>query len=164
MAKYNFDVAVAAAPQTGEGAGEFDATLDAVTTSLSGDPDGTDDGLVLGDASTGIGNSGLTITAGRESREKPIVAGSVGSRPISDLLDTGIPSLSFAFPWCGNRGQTTGTPVDGDFAPLRGVEAILSMRADPRSRRSGDGLPESRSYPSSSARAQPESLRKSATW
>lgn len=123
MAKYDFDVAFAAAPQTQEGS--YDTTLDGITTALRGDPDGTDDGLVLGDPSAGIGESGLSFTAGRRSRDKAVLSGGF-TRPLSDFLAAEVRTLSFAFPFCGNRGTASTPPVDGDFQPLRGVEAILN--------------------------------------
>lgn len=126
MAKFNFDVAAAFAPQSAEGS--YDSTLDAVTTVLEGIPGvgNTDDGLLLGDSASGIKGSGLDFTAGRRRRIKAPV-GTSFTRPMADFLAAEIPSFSFAFPFCGNRGTVNvTTPIDDDFAPLRGVEAILN--------------------------------------
>lgn len=123
MAKYDFDVAVAFAPQTAEGT--YDTTLDAISATLDGDPDATDDGLVLGDPESGIRQSGLDFRVGRRRREKAFV-GSSFTRPLDDFLAAEVRTFSFSFPFCGNRGTTTATPVDGDFQPLRGIEAILN--------------------------------------
>lgn len=121
MAKFDFDVAVAFAAQSGE---TYDPTLDAISATLSGDPDGTDDGLLLGDPESGIGESGLSLTYAPDRRDKGVVAGSF-TRPLSDWLKLQVPTFSFSFPFCGNRGTTTATPVDADFTPLTGVDAIL---------------------------------------
>lgn len=121
MSKVNWDVAVAFAVESGS---TYDPTLDAVTNSLSGDPDGTDDGLVLGDSESGIGGSGLSLTMGRKSRDTAMI-GSSFTRGLSDFLALEARTLQFSFPLCGNRGLTTGTPVDGDFVPLTGVDAML---------------------------------------
>jgi len=121
MAKETFDVAVAFAPQSGEGV--YDPTLDAIAANLSGDPDGTDDGLLLGDPESGVAESGLALSIGRVGRPKAYLAGSF-TRSISDFLRAEVRSLAFSFPWCGSR-RTTTTPVDADFQALRGVEAIL---------------------------------------
>lgn len=121
--KLDFDVAVAFAEQSAEGT--YDPTLDAVTNSLSGDPDGTDDGLLLGDAESGIGGSGLDFEAERIFRDSAEI-GSSFTRGLSNLVRVDIPTFDFAVPFCGNRGQTTGTPVDGDFIPLTGINALLA--------------------------------------
>ncbi len=130
MAKFGFDVAAAFAPQTGEGQANYDSVLDDITTSLLGQPgdpnDGNqDDGLILGDSGSGIGDSGLDFTVGRRRRVKAPV-GSSDTRPIADFLAAEIPSFSFSFPFCGSRKTTTGGPDDADFVPLRGFEAILN--------------------------------------
>lgn len=122
MSKFDFDVAVAFATQTQEGS--YNSTLDTISATLDGDPDNTDDGLVLGDPESGIGESGLDFTAGRRSRDKAVLAGSF-TRPLADFLAAEVRTFSFAFPFCGNRGDTTATPVDGDFVPLVGVDALL---------------------------------------
>lgn len=117
-------VGFAFAAQTQTAEGTYNAALDAITTSLSGDPDGTDEGLVLGDAQ-GINESGLTsITIGRRGRNKAVLAGSF-TRPLSDYLLTEITALQFAFPFCGNRASQGAGPVDADLVPLVGVDAIL---------------------------------------
>jgi len=123
MAKVGFDIAVAFAPQSAEGV--YDTTLGAVTTSLSGDPDGVDEGLLLGDPGSGIAESGLDFTVGRASVDKAPFSGSF-SRPLSDFLKAEVRSFSYSFPFVGNRGLTTGAPIDADFQPLRGVEALLN--------------------------------------
>lgn len=123
MAKRDFEVAVAFAPQSAEGV--FDATLDAAAATLSGVPGGTDDGLLLGDPGSGILESGLDIALGRESLDKALLSGSF-TRPLSDYLRTSIRTFSYSFPFCGNRGNASTPAVDADFRPLRGMEALLN--------------------------------------
>ena len=121
--KVTWDVAVAFGIQAAEG--DYNDTLDLVTNSLSGDPDGTDDGLVLGDSESGEGGSGLTLTMGRRSRDKAPI-GSSFTKSLSDFLALEARTFSFAFPFCGSRRTTTETTqVDGDFVPIVGVDAIL---------------------------------------
>lgn len=123
MAKYDFSVAFAAAAQTAEGT--FNSTLDGISATLAGDPGGTDDGLLLGDPESGIGQSGLSIGIGRGRREKAPLSGSF-TTPLADFLRAEVPTLSFSFPFCGNRGTTSATAADADFVPLTGVDAILN--------------------------------------
>jgi hypothetical protein len=121
--KVTWDVAVAFAVQDDEDT--YNATLDAVTNSLQGDPDGVDDGLVLGDSESGEGGSGLSLTMGRRSRDKAPI-GSSFTKGLSDFLALEARTFSFAFPFCGSRRTTTETTqVDGDFVPIVGVDAIL---------------------------------------
>jgi hypothetical protein len=121
--KKAWDVAAAFAPQVAEG--DYNDNLDTIAATLSGDPDGTDDGLVLGDAESGIGESGLSFAIGRRARKKPHHAGTF-TRPMSDFLGAEIPTFTFAFPFCGSR-KTASTPVvAADMTPLVGVDAILN--------------------------------------
>lgn len=114
-------VAAAFAPQTAEGT--LDTTLDGITTTLSGDPNGTDQGLLLGDANEGLSKSGLTLAIERVLDEQSVYSGSF-TRGLGSLLRPNVSRLQFAFPFCGPR-RTTTTPVDNDFRPLRGVDALL---------------------------------------
>ncbi len=123
MAKFDFDIAIAFATQSAEGT--YNAGLDAISATLDGDPDNTDDGLVLGDPESGIGESGVSFAAGRRSREKAVLSGGF-TKPLADFLAAEVRTLSFSFPFCGSRRTTTvSTPIDADFIPLAGVDAIL---------------------------------------
>lgn len=115
-------VAAAFAPQSAEGT--YETTLDAIAATLGGDPNGTDDGLLLGTADEGLNGSGLSFELERKLEEKAIFAGSL-TRGISDLQRVDVAQLQFVFPFTGSRRTTAGTPVDNDFRPLRGVDAIL---------------------------------------
>lgn len=123
MAKFDFDVAVGFAVQSVEGT--YNPTLDAVGGTWGGDPDGTDEGLLLGDSESGIGGSGLTLQVGRRHRDKAPLSGGF-TRPLSDFLAAEVRSMTFAFPFCGPR-RTVSTPrVDADFAHLLGFSALLA--------------------------------------
>ena len=82
------------------------------------------DGLVLGDADSGEGGSGLDVSILRDLREKAFVSGSF-TRPPSDFLGELLDGLTFAFPFAGNRQTTGGTPADGEFQHEAGIEALL---------------------------------------
>lgn len=114
-------VAVAFAPQTAEGT--YETTLDGISATLAGDPNGTDNGLMLGLDGEGISNSGLTYQVERVLEDQAVYAGSL-TRGLSNLMRPSVSRLQFAFPFCGSR-RTTTTPVDNDFRPLRGVDGIL---------------------------------------
>lgn len=117
MAKTTFTAAAAFAPQSAEGV--YDPTLDAIAGALA-----TADGLLLGDAESGIGASGLEIEIGRRGQDKAALAGSF-TRPLPDYLLTEVLSFSFSFPMVGNRATLSGAPVDSEFTPIRGMLAIL---------------------------------------
>ncbi len=118
MGEYTSEIAVAFAKQTGTGT--YNAGLDAITTTLL-----ASDGLLLGDAESGIKGSGLSLTLGRSKRDKAFVAGSF-TRSISDFLKAEVRTFTFAVPFCGNRANASGPPVDGDAIPLIGIDALLS--------------------------------------
>lgn len=115
-------VAAAFAPQSAEGT--YETTLDGISATLGGDPNGTDQGLLLGDANEGLSKSGLTFAINREIDEQAVYAGSY-SRGLGSLLRPNVNRFQFAFPFCGSRRTTAGTPVDNDFRPLIGVGGIL---------------------------------------
>ncbi len=117
MAKFNFGAAVAFAPQTAEGT--YNAALDAIGATLL-----DSDGLLLGDPESGVSESGLTLTLGRGKRDKAFI-GTSFSRTISDFLKADVRTFTFSFPFCGNRADASGPPVDGDAIPLTGIDAIL---------------------------------------
>jgi len=123
--KYAFDVAAGFAPQSAEGT--YNTTLAGIVAAgtWGGDADGTDQGLLLGAAGVGIGDSGLDITMEKRRLVKPPV-GTSFTRPMAEHLAVDISSFSFAFPLAGPKRTTTATPIDSDFAPLMGVEGIIN--------------------------------------
>jgi hypothetical protein len=117
MAVFNAEYLVAFATQTDTDA--YDPTLDAIAGTII-----ASDGLLLGDAESGVKGSGLDLTLGRSFRDKAFVSGTF-TRSISDFLKAEVRTFTFALPWVGNRALATATPVDGDAVPLAGMDALL---------------------------------------
>jgi len=109
------EVGIAFGAQTVEGTA--DATIAGLSGSLT-----LSDGIVLGDANSGIVSSGISHSFTRRLNEKPPLSGSF-TKQSSDFLEEQI-ALSFALPLSGPRNDTTATPVDGDFVGRVGVEAL----------------------------------------
>ena len=125
-AYYSTGIAVAFAPQSDRGV--YNPVLEAITDTLRGQrvPGGADldDGLLLGDAESGVNGSGLTLAFERDFRDKAYLAGSL-TRPLSDLIGVRVSSFQFSFPWCNHRANVQGVPVDDDFRPLLAHVALL---------------------------------------
>lgn len=121
MTKIVFGAAAAFATQTAEGT--MNATLDAITTSLTGDPDGSDQGLIFGTG--GLGNSGLTFKVSRISTESGVVGASF-TKPISQFLRTEISDFKFSWHWGGSRRDTLASLTDADYTPGTGANALLT--------------------------------------
>lgn len=117
MAKFAFETAVAFATQTAEGT--YNSTLDGLTTSIT-----AAQGLVLGSASAGVRESGLTLGFERVREEKAFLAGSF-TRDISDFRKTGVASFTFTMPFTGSRVTVAGAPADADAIPITGLDALL---------------------------------------
>ncbi len=115
-----FDLQLGIAFGTQSVLGTADATIAALTTDLD-----FDDGIVLGDPESGIGESGLSYQAVRNLREKAAVLGSFTKQP-SDMLGSVENIEGFSFSWAlkGN-GATTTTPVDSEYTPFAGIDALL---------------------------------------
>ena len=81
-------------------------------------------GLVLGDRSGGIDESGISISIDRTLLEK--VRTGKTNQP-SDFVEIAPGTLTFAFPMCGVRSNAAGTPADADFRHETdvGIESIL---------------------------------------
>lgn len=90
-----------------------------------GGPYGESDGLVLGDTDSGVGESGISLTLGRNFDEKGDVAGSF-TRLFDDFLNGASETFSFAFPIAGNRSTPGPAAVDADFQVAIGIRAIYS--------------------------------------
>ena len=75
---------------------------------------GLTDGAVFGDASTGVGSSGIDLTLGRSAREASRVSG--GDTRLFDEFLAGVVN-TFQFSWVvsGPKWAASTPPVDGDF-------------------------------------------------
>lgn len=125
MAKYNSSILCGFDIQTA--LGTYNASLAGIEAAgtWGGDIEGTDEGLLLGDADTGINGSGLTLTLGRQGKEQTVV-GSSFTRPLSAYELTTVDSFQFKGSFGGSQRLTTvTTPVDADFAQLVGLDAIM---------------------------------------
>lgn len=117
MSDFAAEVAVGFLPQTATGT--FNTTLAGISTSWT-----AAQGLLLGDSQQGIKESGLALTLGRGTRDKPFL-GSTFTRSLSDFLAAEVATFTFAFPFCGNRATVSGAPADADAQALAGLEAVL---------------------------------------
>lgn len=123
--KHNLTVAVGFGVQSAEDI--YNATLGGIVAggTFGGDSGvGDDDGLLLGDPTAGILNSGLSITLGTERGEKVRIDPSRSS-PLAPFEAADVSSFSFAGFWRGNGATAAGSPVDADFIPNVGLDAIL---------------------------------------
>ena len=116
MATFTRELGIAFGPQSAEG------TADATIAALSGSIDLTD-GIVLGDANSGLLGSGITSSFTRRFNEKAVVSGSF-TKQASDFLEEQI-SLEVAFPLAGPRQITGATPSGSDFTHDKGIDALL---------------------------------------
>lgn len=118
MAEILQDIVVALAPQPSQG--NPNVALDGV---LPGGPIGTDEGLLLGDAGSGINESGLTLSLERIFEERPRIG--EASRPISSFIRRSAPTFTMAFPFVGNRANAV-TPAVGELQPIPAIDAVLN--------------------------------------
>lgn len=121
MAKVQWDAAFAFAAGA---EGVYDATLDAITSTLQGDVDNTDDGLLLGHRESGEGQSGMSVTIGRKNEPKAPIGASF-TKNLSDFLALEANTLSIGVVMTGSKRTTTATPEDGDFEPSVGFGGLL---------------------------------------
>ncbi len=103
----------------------YPAGLNGIGATWDGDPDNTDQGLLLGTAEIGLKGSGLDLAIASIREQKPFV-GTDFTRSLGDLLRAEIETISVAFPFCGNRATNDGTPADADFVPILAINAILA--------------------------------------
>lgn len=82
------------------------------------------DGAVLGDASAGVGETGISFSLGKKLTEKAFVTGSF-TRDFANYVSRTVESFSIAIPMKGNGETTTATPVAADFTPDIGIVALL---------------------------------------
>ena len=127
MAEIASSVYVAFGTQDGTDINDaLDANPATLTADLTPGADSEVAGLLLGDGTVGIDGSGLTFRLDRSSAPKAVLAGSIGTRPISDLLQVDPSNFTFAFPLCGTRGKASTPAVDADFVPTSGLQAVLN--------------------------------------
>ena len=86
--------------------------------------DNTTDGAVIGLDGVGIGDSGISLSLGKELIEKAVVAGSY-TRGFADYISRTVESFSIEIPLKGNGKTTTATPVAADFTPDLGIAALF---------------------------------------
>ena len=125
MAKYNSSILCGFDIQSG--LGTYNTALAAIEAAgtWGGDIEGTDEGLLAGDAEAGINGSGLTLTMGRQGKEQTVVGSSL-TRPLSAFELANVSSFQFQTTSIPSQRLTTvTTPVDADFALLTGMDAIL---------------------------------------
>jgi len=94
----------------GFGAANINTTIENLTGSLT-----LASGIVLGDASTGIAKSGITLAFANEKREVADVPGFFTKQFATWLRDV-VSKFSITVQWAGNRHNCTATPISGDFA------------------------------------------------
>lgn len=127
MSEIPSSVYVAFGTQTGTDINDaLDANPATLTVDLTPGADSEPAGLVLGDGTVGIDGSGLSFGRERVFEPKAVLAGSLGTRPLSDYLRIDPSTFTFAFPLCGNRGNASTPAVDADFVPNSGIQAILN--------------------------------------
>lgn len=81
----------------------------------------TSDGLILGDVSGGVGESGIGYTLDRNFVPVPNVDNGL-TRQMGSLLSADVSSLALACPMVGNRADTASTPIATDFQLIPGLE------------------------------------------
>ena len=82
------------------------------------------DGAVLGDPSAGVGETGISISFGKNITEKAVQTGSY-TRDFANYVARTVESFQVAVPLKGNGGTTTGgAAVATDFTPDAGIVAL----------------------------------------
>jgi len=116
----NFGIGVAVGVQA-SGLGTVNSTIAALTGALT-----LSDGIVLGDASGGAGNTGISIKVSRDERDAADVTGSYTRQSGTFLSEQGEITIICALRGAGNTA--TATPVDADMAlstTYPGLNALL---------------------------------------
>lgn len=99
--------------------GTADPTIAALSGALN-----VDDGIVLGDPDSGIGETGISLSVERRLKERAAVSGSFTRQP-SQFLGVDIATLQIAFELKGNGNTQDATLNDSDYVPAIGVHQIL---------------------------------------
>ena len=109
--------------QTTRGTAETMATIGSGSGSGSA-IDNVTDGAVLGDAGSGVGDTGISFSFGKKLTEKAVLTGSY-TRDFGNFSNRTIEGLSIVIPIKGNGGTTAAPPVATDFTPDVGIAALL---------------------------------------
>ena len=117
MAEIAQSIAVAFAKQVAQGT--YNANL-----ATFPDPLNVADGLVLGVGDEGIKDSGLLWGRSRVAVPRPII-GTGFTRPPSAKRRVDTTQFQFTYPFGGNRAAASTPPVDSDFPPNAGEDALL---------------------------------------
>lgn len=123
MAEIDFLLGAAFLNQTTRGTATTMATIGAGSGAGSAIDNATD-GAVLGDAESGVGESGISLNLGKDISEKAVQSGSF-SRDFANYIARTVDTFSFVMPLKGNGETTTATPVAADFTPDVGIIALL---------------------------------------
>lgn len=100
------------------------STINSTVSGLTTPLDSTD-GIVLGTATAGTGETGITIpTLTRDFLEKPDESGTF-TKIANSFLKTKAESFQIAFELKGNGAAST--PSSGEALPLAGIDALLRM-------------------------------------
>ena len=124
MTAINWDIGVVVGVQSARG-----TINDTIRDLNMGDGAGTAgalavaDGIVLGDPTVGIGESGIDLKFTRSLKEKATLSNF--TLQASDFLATAIEGLTIGFPLKGNGGTASSPPVDGDMVLHAGIDALL---------------------------------------
>ena len=81
------------------------------------------EGIILGDPSVGIGESGIELKFVREFTDKAKLTNF--TTQASNFLRQVIEGLSIGFPLKGNGAVISGAPADSEFTPQAGINALL---------------------------------------
>lgn len=123
MAEIPFLLGVAVLNQTVRGTPTTMATIGA-GAGTAGAIDNVTDGAVLGDADSGVGSSGISISLGKKITEKAVLTGSY-TRDFANFVSRTVEAFDIVIPLKGNGETTTGTPAAADFTPDIGIVALL---------------------------------------
>ncbi len=87
--------------------------------------DNTTDGAVLGDPSGGEGETGISLTIGKNYTDKAVQTGSY-TRDFGNYIGRTIDEFSMVIPLKGNGATASSPPVDGDMVPDGGITALFN--------------------------------------
>jgi hypothetical protein len=116
MTAIQWDLAVAVGTQSG--LGSINTTIRDLTGSIA-----SSDGIVLGDAGSGEGESGVSLALSRELTEKAKLGNF--TLQASNFIKEAVDSLAISWGMKGNGATITAPIVDSEYTPLAGIDALL---------------------------------------